>query len=89
VALGSRGPGRREGGERDDGQGEASSMAILTDCSECGAEVSASVSEAFPLCEACRRRHGWKPWEEMTLEEKVEDLDRRLRDVGGRGACIG
>jgi len=64
-------------------------MAILTTCSECPAQVTASVSDYHPLCENCMRKHGWKPWEEMTLEEKVEDLNRRVSNVASRNAIIG
>lgn len=65
-------------------------MAILTTCSECGADgVSASVSDHHPLCEQCHRKHGWKPWEEMTLAEKVEDLHKRLSGTEYYNARIG
>lgn len=56
-------------------------MAIITKCSGCSTEVAASANDHHPLCENCRRKHGWKPWEEMTLEEKVEDLNKRLSDI--------
>lgn len=63
-------------------------MAIITTCSECPEAVTASVSDYHPLCEKCRRKHGWKPWEEMTLEEKVEDLNKRLSNLGSRNPLI-
>lgn len=64
-------------------------MAIITTCSECPAQVTASVSNSHPLCENCMRKRGWKSWEEMTIEEKVEDLNRRLNGVSSRNAIIG
>jgi hypothetical protein len=65
-------------------------MAIITKCSECHREVTASLSDHWPLfCDTCRRKHGWKPWEEMTLEEKVENLNRRLGNTESRNALIG
>lgn len=64
-------------------------MAIITQCSECGDQVTASLNDYHPLCEKCKRKHGWKPWEEMTLEEKVEDLNRRLKGTESHHALIG
>jgi hypothetical protein len=53
-------------------------MAVDKSCVECGQLTIASLSDYHPLCDQCRRKHGWKPWEEMTLEEKVEDLNKRI-----------
>lgn len=66
-------------------------MAILTGCVFCGKEICVSASNHMPECEDCQRKHGTyrKKWDEMTLEEKVEDLNRRLGDVDSRGALIG
>jgi hypothetical protein len=64
-------------------------VAIITKCSECDKQTSASVSNHWPLCDACKRKHGWKPWEEMSLEEKVENLNRRLDNTESRNAIIG
>lgn len=50
---------------------------------QCHGCFEKEASNHQPLCEACRRKAGWKPWEEMTLEEKVENLNRRL---GGQEA---
>jgi hypothetical protein len=64
-------------------------MAIDTPCAECGKSTIASVSDHYPLCDQCRRKHGWKPWEEMTLEEKVEDLNKRVEGIRSYSARIG
>ncbi len=65
-------------------------MAILTTCSVCGAEgVTAPANALEALCNNCRRKRGWKPWEEMTQEEKVEDLHRRLSEAESRNPIIG
>ncbi len=58
-------------------------MAINSQCSECSNEVTCSASDSWVLCEQCKRKHGWKPWKEMSLEEKVEDLNERLHNVSG------
>ena len=64
-------------------------MAIITACGECKELVTASASDYDPLCEKCLRKKGWKPWREMTLEEKVENLNTRLNDIGSRNPIIG
>ena len=64
-------------------------MSILTKCSECSNEWTASVRTVRPLCDTCRRKHGFQPWKEMTPEEKVEDLNRRLKSTESRNTLIG
>lgn len=64
-------------------------MAMITQCSSCSKQVSASVNDFHPLCEDCKRRHGWKSWEEMTPEQKVEDLNKRLRAVEAHNTLLG
>jgi hypothetical protein len=64
-------------------------MAIITVCAQCGKETIASASNHWPLCDDCKRKQGWKPWEEMTLEEKVEDLNKRLSSLSDYSALIG
>jgi hypothetical protein len=64
-------------------------MAIDTVCAQCGKRTIASLSNHWPLCDECKRKKGWKPWEEMTLEEKVEDLNRRIERVSDHSAQIG
>lgn len=55
-------------------------MVVVVPCISCKKEIwvpAGSVAE----CDDCKRKHGAcmpKKWVEMTLEEKVEDLNYRL-----------
>jgi len=63
-------------------------VAIITQCSRCRNAVTASASACDVLCETCMRKDGWKPWEEMTTEEKVEELKRRLDKLGSYSLMV-
>lgn len=56
-------------------------MAVITDCIWCGKQVVTSAADHMPTCDRCRWKSGRKPWDEMSLEEKVEDLNKRLGDL--------
>lgn len=64
-------------------------MAIDTVCAQCGKRTIAAASNSWPICEECKRKQGWKPWEEMTIEEKVEDLNKRVGRIDDRSDLIG
>ena len=53
----------------------------MKECSRCGNGVLVEyggILGDLPLCQLCRRETGWKPWKEMSLEEKIEDVNERL-----------
>ncbi len=64
-------------------------MALLSQCPghpwdyQCSNMVSHSASAMVPLCDDCAKKAGTykKKWHEMTLEEKVEDLNQRVGGV--------
>ena len=53
-------------------------------CNGCGAEIWVDPRDPNPECEGCQKKYGRynKKWPEMTLEEKVEDLHRRVSQLG-------
>jgi hypothetical protein len=56
-------------------------MAIIVKCMTCGVkDVGTSVRNPFAECEECQKKNNryQKKWHEMTLEEKVENLNRRI-----------
>jgi hypothetical protein len=58
-------------------------MADLVQCfgKNCVREVSTSAGRMIAYCDDCSKMNGTyiKTWHELTLEEKVEDLNSRLQ----------